>query len=345
MENLNYNHYEQSLNKAKQGNDESDDIWYDKIQDASVRDFIHKTKKNPLYFQSLCDSESAELNLKTLMNFKNSGGSTILYYAVDDCNLPLITKLLEIGADVNAMDRIGKTPIMTLGQYWSKYYGTYDTDYSQQKLECSIFDIMIDFGAKINLKCPFGETLLMQMTENSCAQIIHKLISEHGAPVDEKDDCGKTAFMIAAQMGRVDIMIQLLNYGANINAQDLFGNTALMHTISWRGYKQLQAVALLLKQGADIDLKNSKGKTASNIAETDIRTCDSHYDRYRRFALCNKCSIHAQSLKLIAQTRHRQNKSNRVYSRMFLLAIGDSNSVLFNLPLEITIMIFDYLLS
>ena len=59
-------------------------------------------------------------------------------------------------------------------------------------------------------------------------------------------------------------LCQMLENGADVNARDKDGNTALM--VAARQNPSLEVMAILLQAGADITARNAKGKTAINQA-------------------------------------------------------------------------------
>ena len=80
--------------------------------------------------------------------------------------------------------------------------------------------------------------------------------------------------MLASHFASTEIMNILLDRGADVNATDKFGNTALIMACKWRGYKPEGIVSLLLKKGADVNA-NDRWKTtalmaASNMGRTKI---------------------------------------------------------------------------
>jgi len=90
-----------------------------------------------------------------------------------------------------------------------------------------------------------------------------------GANVDGTLADGKTALIWAASNGHIEVVKVLLNWrpGANVNAADHLGFTALMAAVL--GYdkeKTLEVVKLLLAAGANVDAKNVKGWTALKLA-------------------------------------------------------------------------------
>ncbi|MBI4823896.1 MAG: ankyrin repeat domain-containing protein [Nitrospirae bacterium] len=58
-----------------------------------------------------------------------------------------------------------------------------------------------------------------------------KSLLQHGADVNAKDNNGNTALMYAAVGGHTEIVQTLLNKGANVNAKNNFGNTALIYAV------------------------------------------------------------------------------------------------------------------
>jgi hypothetical protein len=80
---------------------------------------------------------------------------------------------------------------------------------------------------------------------------------------------GATELMLAARHGRVEAIRSLVAAGAQIDAQDEGGNTALMYAAS---SNQVKALELLLKHGANSALRNKKQQTVADIArEVDKR--------------------------------------------------------------------------
>lgn len=108
--------------------------------------------------------------------------------------------------------------------------------------------------------------LLAYVWRDSKARV-EKLLA-HGADVNAQDADGDTALHGAAQTGNVEIMQMLLDKGANPNAQNHSGGTPLM----WSAvYGHDDAARLLLSRGADMSLKDSDGITAAEWAARNKR--------------------------------------------------------------------------
>ena len=87
---------------------------------------------------------------------------------------------------------------------------------------------------------------------------LEKLFLE-GINPDSKDRFGNTLLIISAQNNNKRILKICLRYGAQINMQNLMGNTALHFA---REYGYVEIFEYLIKKGADPDIKNLRGVPA-----------------------------------------------------------------------------------
>ncbi|KAM3510890.1 hypothetical protein MY11210_005493 [Beauveria gryllotalpidicola] len=94
---------------------------------------------------------------------------------------------------------------------------------------------------------------------------IVKMLLEKGANIDAKDNDGRTALSYVAEKGHEAIVKLLLEKGANIDAKDNDGRTALSY-VAEKGHEAI--VKLLLEKGANIDVKDNDSRTPlSYVAE------------------------------------------------------------------------------
>jgi len=85
-----------------------------------------------------------------------------------------------------------------------------------------------------------------------------------GANVNAEDDRGMTALMAAAGQGHVEVAQLLIERDADVNARDSAGETALMFAAS-RGL--FEVVKLLVENGAALHEKAHGGETAMEMAQ------------------------------------------------------------------------------
>lgn len=95
--------------------------------------------------------------------------------------------------------------------------------------------------------------------ENNLTQL--KALLDQKASADVAGDHGITPLMYAAEIGSVDAMRLLIDRGADVNAQNAFGSTALMWSVS-----DPAKVRLLLEHDAQVNAVARSGRTALIIA-------------------------------------------------------------------------------
>jgi ankyrin repeat protein len=90
---------------------------------------------------------------------------------------------------------------------------------------------------------------------------------ELGVDVNAQDSQGWSALHFAAQSLSTDCARLLLEAGANVNARDSFGNTPLSRAVfAYQGDGEL--IELLRKAGAEPSLKNNHGVSPVDLARS-----------------------------------------------------------------------------
>jgi ankyrin repeat protein/truncated hemoglobin YjbI len=112
-------------------------------------------------------------------------GLTALHYAVRGGKLPLIKLLLERGAQVNALDEDGLTPLLHLSRTRSK------AD------PIPVMKLLVAGGANVDARDENQGTLLMYFARQGKAEPVQWLLA-HGADRNARNKSGKTA----AEIGR-----------------------------------------------------------------------------------------------------------------------------------------------
>jgi ankyrin repeat protein len=154
--------------------------------------------------------------------------------------LPLVTGLLL--AAEQAM------PTMTLRQAVS------GGDIEQLKLH-------IARGADLNKADKSNMTTLVQAILASRVEVV-KVLVEAGANVDQASVLGPP-LAVAAGRAKLEIAGVLVDGGADVNAKDRSGKTAL---ISAAEMGQQELVELLVAKGADVNVTDKQGRTALTVA-------------------------------------------------------------------------------
>lgn len=154
-----------------------------------------------------------------------------------------IAKLLARGADPDTPDESGNTLLMIAVRHKN----------------AELVDLLVNAGAKLNLRNRHGETAIMLASYKGLGNIVHALYV-NGAEINHK---GWNPLLYAASGGHARIIELLLEGGVPVNATSDNGTTPLM--MAARG-NHLEAAKVLLKNGADPNLRNEWGKTALDWA-------------------------------------------------------------------------------
>ena len=174
-------------------------------------------------------------------NTKSQKFAQELVAALADNDLNLTTELLEAGADVSGRDEAGRTTLM-LAVGWGNIVAS---------------KMLLEAGVDINAKDDLGWTALIVAARDSNPVAI-ELLLEGGADVNGGNADGWSALGEACSRSEHDTRAVelLLEAGANINFEDHLGMTPLMHAAS---FGRLQVVVRLLEAGADVHVRNKMG--------------------------------------------------------------------------------------
>lgn len=88
------------------------------------------------------------------------------------------------------------------------------------------------------------------------------LLLAQGADVNARDSYGNTALILAARSGRSDIVRLLIDNGADVHQKDNVGNTPLIDSARYASESAIDVMELLIAEGADVQAKNIYSNTA-----------------------------------------------------------------------------------
>ena len=162
---------------------------------------------------------------------------------------------LRLGADVNAQDDYGDTPLIRAIR-------------SFNGKNTKIIEILLNWGADLNTQNLRGKTALIEAVKFGDTELVTLLLSK-SPNLNLYDEEGNTALMTANHYHYIDIVIALLEAGANPNIPNKKGETVLMKA-SQHGY--LGVVSRLLEEEEiNVDTPDAEGNTAF------IKACQSGY--------------------------------------------------------------------
>lgn len=180
-------------------------------------------------------------------------GWTPLHAAAVRRDAARVSSLVADGANANARDRWGRTPIMWWARFLDKDEGC--------------IAALVSGGAEVDAVDDSGLTALHIAAAHAWTDEIASLL-EYGAKIDARDSAGQTPLMHAASARVRDFNTKhLLGAGAEINAVDLQGRTALM-LAAQAGLQR--SMEVLLDYQADTRIKDVHGRTARDYAAESI---------------------------------------------------------------------------
>ena len=167
--------------------------------------------------------------------------------AVRAADVAAVGALLRDGADVNAAEADGMTPL-----HWAAQFDNLDAA-----------DLLIRAGAQVSAATRYGFTPLLLACTNGSTAFVERLLGA-GADPDSARPGGETALMTAAKTGVPAAIDLLLAHGADVNArEERNGQTALM----WAAAENhVPVVSALIDAGAAVDARSKGGFTPLRFA-------------------------------------------------------------------------------
>ncbi|GAQ83954.1 ankyrin repeat-rich membrane spanning protein [Klebsormidium nitens] len=191
------------------------------------------------------DLEAVKAGVESLQKSKikrKSDVDTALSSASRNGHKEVAAYLLEQGADVNAYDPDGATPLLAAADGGSA--------------EC--VELLMRAGAIVDAKDRVGVSALIAASYNGHVDCVRKLL-KHAADVNAQSHGGVTPLIAAAEGGSESCVRLLIQAGGDLEARTAEGKTALMHAV---GQNITAAVEALISAGAELDGTDNEGRTA-----------------------------------------------------------------------------------
>ncbi|TFK16368.1 ankyrin [Coprinopsis marcescibilis] len=206
--------------------------------------------------------------------------------AAQSTSVGTVELLLELeGININSRDKQGRTALAhAISNSWADTFDTLLTadaisaDYTtseglnylslaaqsgiteiiQSVLQLAQFDV--------NARDMYGRTALAYAVKSGSYDAVEALLEIEGVDIHCVDEQGTTLLMSAARSREVEIVSRFLGLGlgANINAKDENGQTALAHAMLWVSNDVV--MALLGVEGIDYNCVDSRSRTPLMVA-------------------------------------------------------------------------------
>jgi len=185
--------------------------------------------------------------------------SSALMFAAERGFLPIVTLLVEGGANVNYKNRYGYTAL--------------HASVSGGHLEVARY--LVDKGADVQATEEKGRTpLFFAIGHNDLDSV--RLLKEHGADLNVRDKTQWTPLFAAIEKNAVEIARYLIEQGVPVKSNS---GAAYSPLLAAAYYGNVEMVKLLLEAGADVSVRMSKGHMSyQNQSALDIAQRQGHAD-------------------------------------------------------------------
>ena len=190
-------------------------------------------------------------------NEKDKYGDTALMAAAASGNPESVRILLDKGASVNARNCRRQTALLS-GATGDDGFCTGDSGRGRAEIpeetihRDAVVRALLDAGANINVRGWSGETPLFSLEDDAVQELIR-----HHIDLEARDNYGDTALIETVS---ASIAEMLLKAGANVNAQNKKGETALITAAEFNEVDKLQV--LLMAPGIRVEQRDNQGDTA-----------------------------------------------------------------------------------
>ena len=253
------------------------------------------------------DLDSAELLMLfgADLNAKNDYGTTPLLLACEKGNAAMVEKLLAKGANPNVASPVGETPLMhcartgnvaAVKSLLARKADVNGKDREEQQTalmwaaaqkHADVVKALIDGGADIHAKSRGGFTPMMFAARVGAIEVADVLVAAK-SDINEVGPFGMTPLILASASGQSDFAIKVLDKGANANAKDQHGATAMHYAIlkgltslngtSRANYSlylyrpaQKDLVTALLKHKADPNVRLVTSASLTGVYDAGVR--------------------------------------------------------------------------
>ncbi|KAF5296333.1 hypothetical protein FQA39_LY12550 [Lamprigera yunnana] len=175
-------------------------------------------------------------------------GHSCLHFAAQVGSVEAVTKLVNVGLDVNKRTNDGNTPILcNVIEYPNR----------------PIIELLVKNGADINITNSTGNCCLHYLASKAEDTIIEDFSDEYEVNIQNNE--GHTPLHLAVKNRNSSTTKLLLTKGADVNIIDYRNNNSCLH---WAvNVADQEIVKILLDNGADVGLLNSTGETPLMFAE------------------------------------------------------------------------------
>lgn len=224
--------------------------------------------QTPLHIATLSDhtgiveyilKEPTTIPMASLLSAQDISGATPLHEAVRWGKVQTASALISAGANVDARDNLGNTPILLT---------------MPNGVQNDLYQLLIRSRANVNQKDMFGDCVLHKATMNRTSTEILALLIDSGAQVNERNKQGVTPLALAIDNGVTEHIDFYAKHGADIYAEDMNGLTPISRAMKTDSFEILKS----LISSKNVNTKDSGGNTPLHLAINE--NCSNEFLEY-----------------------------------------------------------------
>lgn len=200
------------------------------------------------------------------VNAKDKNGASPLALAVSEkkCPISTIEMLVKAGAAIDAADSGGMTPLLRASKSGHTEAVKFLLGHKASVAHCDA-----EGKSALHWSCKGGNAAIVRLLVGAGADID---LADKADKDRRETDGGLTPLMYA--VSHEDTTKALLKFGPDVNIVDEQKRSALMHAIDGYSDKKAAVVEMLLHKGAKADSVNRDGDTALHLAVQSYRSSD-----------------------------------------------------------------------
>ncbi len=235
---------------------------------------------NPAVRQQLIDKKDGIHALGT-------NGQTALHEAAARCNIYTAQVLVDAGLDRKVRDKQGNTAAMIAAdcppspdreQLIRVLMAPVPADFANNESmrwslqdaasrgDRNVLNMLLQMGADVNRVGNNGNRAV-EIAARKGDYPTTKLLLERGADAKLKTSAGTTLLHEAALGGSAEVVALIIAYGVDLHTPDTETGATPLHMAA--SFNRADAVKALLKAGADRNRRDSKGRTALDLARSN----------------------------------------------------------------------------
>lgn len=190
-----------------------------------------------------------QMNDSALQNIQQPGEATLLHLAAREGNAELAAYFIRRGLNLNSTNNLGETPLTDAITFGNN----------------EIVELLLNAGANHAIMDTFMHNAMwIACSMNNAAAV--SLLLQKGEDPNQKYADNSTPLIVAAMfVADADLLNILLEAGADCNACDNSGYTAMTHCIM---NGKPEEVAALLKHGADLSVHTIDGRSYMDFIDS-----------------------------------------------------------------------------